>query len=191
MRNGGKMLNEESSSSLLYFTQMALLWLSGNQPCTRYWPGPPLTLLQVSLLSPSLTHTCTGGVRTPTHTQQHACKPPICQCLAHSAFLLPTDWRTEVAREGWVRGELRGKTADHMSTDLFTNLRQSGPRGGRERRIAGSLWAPLWIESRRGETCHDKASWSWERLNTTHADTLVHTPPLSLFFFFWIEGADG
>lgn len=171
-----------SSFSDLHFTQMALFWLSGHQPCAYHWPGPPLTLLQVSLFSPSHIY-MHRGVRIQTHTHQHACRSPIRQCLAHSAFLLPTDWRTEVAREGWGRGELRGKTAGHMSRDLFTNPRQSRARGGRERQIAGSLWAPLWIERGRREACHDKASWRCKRLNATHADTLLRTHRLCLRFF--------
>lgn len=55
----------------------------------------------VSLVSLSLTHIYMHrGVRIQTHTHQHACRRLIRQCLAHSAFLLPTDWRTEVEREG-------------------------------------------------------------------------------------------
>lgn len=190
----------EVASSLLLLTSTSHKWLCfGCQDISHApvnWPSPPLTLLQMSLLSASHIY-MHRGVHTQTHTHQHACRRPICQCLAHSAFLLPPDWRTEVAREGQERRELRGKTAGHMMrSDLFTNPRQNRARtrGGRERRVAGSLWTPLRIGRGRGEACHGKASWRWERLNATHADTLVYTHSLCLWFFFlnwrsrWLEG---
>lgn len=136
----------------------------------------------VSLVSLSHIH-AQRCAHADTHTRERAHRRPIRQCLAHSAFSLPADWRTEVAREGRGRGELRGKTTGHMSRDLFTNPRQSRARarGGREERAVGSLWAPLRTERGRGEACHDKASWRWERLKTTHTDTLVAF--VSDFFF--------
>lgn len=95
------MVNEDSASSLLL-----LLHTNGFVVVVR--TSALYTLLtgasldfaaSVSLVS--LSHIYKHrGVRTQTHAQQHACRRPIRQCLAHSAFLLPTDWRTEVAREG-------------------------------------------------------------------------------------------
>lgn len=171
------------SFSDLHFTQMALFWLSGHQPCAYHWPGPPLTLLQVSLFSPSHIYRH-RGVRIQTHTHQHACRSPIRQCLAHSAFLLPTDWRTEVAREGWGRGELRGKTAGHMSRDLFTNPRQSRARGGRERRIAGSLSEHHYrLKEEEGKPAMTKPAGGargWMRHTQTHS--CAHTAFVSDFF---------
>lgn len=134
MRNGANR-GIISSPPDLHFTQTALFWLSGHQPCA--YCRAPLTLLQVSLFSSCLTLSLSLSL-TLTHT--HACMhvahtvtslqgPPIRQSLPHSTFPLPADWRTAVAREGRGRGELRGKTAGHMSRDLFTNPRQSGEEG--------------------------------------------------------------
>lgn len=128
----------------------------------------------VSLSCLPLTYTCTGVCAYRHFQHQHACRRPIRQCLAPFASLLPTDWRTEVAREGLGREELRGKTAGHMSRDLFTNPRQSRAEQSKGRKGKGELQAG------RREACHDKASWRCERLNATHADT---HPPLSLDFF--------
>ena len=85
----------------LHFTQMALFWLSGHQRCACYRPRPPLTLLQMSLLSPSLslslslslsyslTHT-----HTHTHTHTRACGQAPHSPVAGS-FCLPSACRLE------------------------------------------------------------------------------------------------
>lgn len=77
-----------------------------------------------------------------THTHEHACRRPIRQCLAHSAFFLPADWRTEAAKGGLrQRRVARQNGWSHEQRSVYKPKaeQRAGARGGREERIVGSL----------------------------------------------------
>lgn len=121
----------------IYLAEMTLFCLSGHQPCMHAADRglPRLTLLQEPLCS--LFHIHERGVRTQAHTHQHARRRPIRQRLAHSAFLLPTDWRTEA--EGGPRpsrvARQNGWSHEHRSVYKPEAERSSAGGVGREEAV--------------------------------------------------------
>ncbi len=144
-----------------------------------------------------LTYTCTGVcAHRHIHISMLAGTPFVSIWLILPSFCLQIGGQRQRGR-CWGRGELRGKTAGHMmSRDLFTNPRQSRARtrGGRRASRTRSLNTITDLKRKRG-------SLPWQsqlevgQINTTHADTLVYTRRLCLWFFFflnwrsrWLEG---
>ncbi len=174
----------EVASSLLLLTSTSHKWLCfGCQDISHAHvncPSPPLTLLQMSLLSASHIY-MHRGVRTLTHTHQHACRHPIRQYLAHSAFLLPPDWRTEAARE--VLRERRVARQNGWSHDeqrsVYKPKAEQSKNKGRKGKASRTRSLNTITDWKRG-------SLPWQsqlevgQINTTHADTLVYTRRLCL-----------
>lgn len=180
-----------SSFADLHFTQMALFWLSGHRPCACYWPRPPLTLLQMSLLSPSHIY-MHRGVRTQTHGHTHT---SACLQAPHSSvsasFCLPSACRLEDrGSEGGPRerrvARQNGWSHEHRSVykPKAEQSRSKGRKGKANRRLSLSLSTIKDWKRKRGSLPWQSQLEVGETKHNTRRHTRAHTQPLSQFFFF-------
>lgn len=183
-----------SSLADLHLTQVALFWLSGHQPCACYWPRPPLTLLQMSLLSPSHIY-MHRGVRTQTHRRTHT---SACLQAPHSSvsasFCLPSACRLEDrGSEGGPRerrvARQNGWSHEHRSVykPKAEQSRSKRRKGKANRRLLLSLSTIKDWKRKRGSLPWQSQLEVGETKHDTRRHTRAHTQPLSLSFFFFFS----